>query len=221
MAEIMKAGKAGIITIKVGAIEANCYLLFDRKSKQAFIIDPGGDAAMIEEAIKSNGLKGVYIVNTHGHFDHVSANDALKDATGASIALHGADVKLLAEAHEHAALWGVKISPQPGPDIIMKDGSTLQAGSVTLDILHTPGHTPGGVCLYYKDAGVIFTGDTLFAGSIGRTDLEGGSADTLLKSIKNRLLPLADNVIVFPGHGPASTIGEEKEHNPFVANMAI
>lgn len=217
----MKAGKAGIITIPVGAIEANCYLLFDRKSKSAFVIDPGGDAALIKETLKGNGLKIAYIVNTHAHFDHVSANTELKEATGAPIALHGDDVGLLVEAHEHAAIWGVKISAQSGPDVIMKDGEKLQAGSVTLDVLHTPGHTPGGVCLYYKDAGVLFTGDTLFAGSIGRTDLEGGSSGALLKSIKNRLLPLGDNVIILPGHGPASTIGEEKEHNPFVANMVL
>ena len=221
MAEIMEAGKTGIITLQVGALDVNCYLFFDRGSKNTFVIDPGGDAALIERALKSNGLKTAYIVNTHAHFDHVSANSELKDATGAPIALHGDDVALLAEAHEHAALWGVKIGAQPGPDIIMGDGSTLKAGSVTLDVLHTPGHTPGGVCLYYKDAGVLFTGDTLFAGSIGRTDLDGGSADKLLKSIKNRLLPLDDNIIILPGHGPASTIGMEKEHNPFVANMVL
>ena len=217
----MKAGKAGIITIQVGVIEANCYLLFDRRSKSTFVIDPGGDAALIEEALKDNGLKTVYIVNTHAHFDHVSANTEVKEATGARIVLHGGDVGLLAEAHEHAAIWGVNVGSQPGPDIIMEDGSTFKAGSVTLDVLHTPGHTPGGVCLYYKDAGVLFTGDTLFAGSIGRTDLDGGSSDALLKSIKNRLLPLGDNVIILPGHGPASTIGEEKELNPFVANMVL
>ena len=217
----MKAGKAGIITIPVGVIEANCYLLFDRKSKNTFIIDPGGDAALIEEALKGNGLKTVYIVNTHAHFDHVSANSELKEVTGARTILHGDDVGLLAEAHEHAAIWGVNVGPQPGPDIIMEDGSTFKAGSITIEVLHTPGHTPGGVCLYYKDAGVIFTGDTLFAGSIGRTDLEGGCSEDLLKSIKNRLLPLDDNVIVLPGHGPASTIGEEKELNPFVANMVV
>ena len=219
MAEIIEAGSAGIITLQVGALDVNCYLLFDRSSKQAFIIDPGGDFALIDKAMKGNDLKGMYIVNTHAHFDHVSACGELKSTTGAPIALHGGDVELLTEAHEHAALWGVKIGPQPDPDIIMEHGSTLQAGSVTLDVLHTPGHTPGGVCLYYKDAGVLFTGDTLFAGSIGRTDLGGGSAETLLKSIKERLLPLDDNVLVFPGHGPASTIGEEKELNPFVANM--
>ncbi len=221
MAEIIEAGSAGIITLHVGAIDANCYLLFERSSKDAFIIDPGGDADLIKAAIKDNGLNGLYIVNTHGHFDHVSAGGEVKEATGAPIVLHGDDVGLLAEAHEHAALWGVKIGPQPAPDIIMEDGSTFKAGSITLDVLHTPGHTPGGVCLYYKDAGVLFTGDTLFAGSIGRTDLGGGSAETLLKSIKDRLLSFDDNVIVLPGHGPASTIGEEKELNPFVANMIL
>ena len=217
----MEAGKAGIITIRVGVIEANCYILFDRSSKNTFVIDPGGDGALIEEALKGNGLKTLYIVNTHAHFDHVSANSELKEATGATIVLHGDDVGLLAEAHEHAAIWGVKIGSQPEPDLLIEDGSTLRAGSVTLDVLHTPGHTPGGVCLYYKDAGVLFTGDTLFAGSIGRTDLEGGSSEDLLKSIKSRLMPLDDNVIILPGHGPASTIGEEKKLNPFVANMVL
>ena len=217
----METGKAGIITIRVGVIEANCYILFDRSSKNTFVIDPGGDGALIEEALKGNGLKTLYIVNTHAHFDHVSANSELKEATGARIVLHGDDVGLLAEAHEHAVIWGVKVGPQPEPDIIMEDGSTFKAGSITIEVLHTPGHTPGGVCLYYKDAGVIFTGDTLFAGSIGRTDLEGGCSEDLLKSIKNRLLPLDDNVIILPGHGPASTIGEEKELNPFVANMTL
>ncbi len=216
-----EAGAARLITLVVGPLEVNCYILFDPVSKSAFIIDPGGDAALIKEAIEANGLKAEYIVNTHAHFDHVGANREMKDLTGAQVALHSHDAVLMTEASEHGAIWGIETKAQPAPDLLLKDGSTLSAGPVTLEVLHTPGHTPGGVCLYLRDAGIIFTGDTLFASSIGRTDLEHGSHDELIESIRTRLLPLDDGVRVYPGHGPATTMGMEKEINPFVAEMTL
>ncbi len=221
MAEIIEAGKARLITLLVGPLEVNCYILFDPRSKKAFIIDPGEDAVLIKETIESNGLKTEYIVNTHAHFDHVGANRELKDLTGAQVALHAYDTGLMAEAREHARIWGIEAEAQPAPDILLEDGSKLSAGHVTLDVLHTPGHTPGGVCLYLRDARIIFTGDTLFAGSIGRTDLKHGSHDELIESIKTKLLPLDDDVRVYPGHGPATTMGTEKETNPFMENMTL
>lgn len=221
MAEIIEVGGARLITLVVGPLEVNCYILFDPASKNAFIIDPGDDATLIKEAIEANGLKTKYIVNTHAHFDHVGANREIKDLTGAKIALHAHDAVLMGEASERGAIWGIKTREQPAPDLLLKDGSTLSAGPLTLKVLHTPGHTPGGVCLLAKGAGIVFTGDTLFAGSIGRTDMEGGSHDVLIKSIKTRLLPLDDSVKVYPGHGPATTMAMEKETNPFVTNIIL
>jgi glyoxylase-like metal-dependent hydrolase (beta-lactamase superfamily II) len=221
MAKMIDAGEARLITMVVGQLEVNCYMLWDPGSMKAFIIDPGGDAGLIQEEIEAKGLKAEYIINTHGHFDHVGAARKIKDLTGARLALHPNDTALMAEAQERARVWGIETEDQPKPDVLLEDGSTLSAGAVTLEVLHTPGHTPGGVCLYLKDPGIIFTGDTLFSGSIGRTDLDGGSYDEIIKSIKTRLLPLGDDVRVLPGHGPATTMGIEKAINPFVTNLIL
>ncbi len=204
-------------TLIVGPLEVNCYILWDRKSREAVVIDPGGDAGAVINTVKREGLKVKYIVNTHGHFDHVGGNAEVKAYTGAQVAIHGNDAPLLKESHEHGILFGVKTPEQDEPEILLKDGDVIKAGEIKMRVLHTPGHTKGGICLYDKKKGRVFTGDTLFAGSIGRTDFPGGSYDEIMDSIKKKILPLGGFVRVFPGHGPETTITDESETNPFIA----
>jgi glyoxylase-like metal-dependent hydrolase (beta-lactamase superfamily II) len=156
-----------------------------------------------------------YIINTHGHFDHVGANRKLKEATGARLVIHALDQSMLEVLSETSAAFGLSVENSPPPDQTVQDGDTLHFGEITLTVLHTPGHTPGGISLHTD--GVVFVGDTLFAGSIGRTDFPGGDFDTLISSIRNKLYPLGDRVIVYTGHGPETTIGREKRFNPFAS----
>jgi len=208
---------AEILKIVVGPLEVNCYIVFDKNTKEGVVIDPGGDAEEIKAALKDNGVITKYIIDTHGHFDHVGANGLLKDALGCPVAIHQEDEPLLEYAHDQAIMYGLKTPRQPKPDMLLKDGEDISFGRLKMRVIHTPGHTRGGICLYMRAQKVIFTGDTLFAGSVGRTDFEGGSTKALMDSIKRKLLTLGDDVSVFPGHGPDSTIGEEKEVNPFIA----
>jgi glyoxylase-like metal-dependent hydrolase (beta-lactamase superfamily II) len=210
-----------LMALAVGPLEVNCYIVWDRETKKAFVIDPGGDEDVIKMEVWKNSLDVEYIVNTHGHFDHVGGDAALKEALGAPIAIHGSDAGLMAEAHERGVIFGVNAPKQPAPDKLLEDGSTLKAGGLTLEVIHTPGHTPGGVCLFDRADSILFTGDTLFAGSVGRTDLEDGSYEELMESIKTRILPLSDSVRIYPGHGPDSTIGAERRNNPFIMNMRL
>ncbi len=203
-------------TVVVGPLDVNCYIVWE--DGPAFVIDPGGDADVIAGELKKEGLPVAYIINTHGHFDHVGGDADIK-AQGGVLAIHSEDAPMLDEAQDHGILYGVKIPEQPSPDELLKDGMKLTAGSITLEVLHTPGHTRGGVCFFDRKGGNLFTGDTLFAGSVGRTDFEGGSFEELMDSIKNKILPLGDTVKVFPGHGPSSTIGREKMTNPFVMEL--
>ncbi|MBI5643465.1 MAG: MBL fold metallo-hydrolase [Deltaproteobacteria bacterium] len=206
-------------TLTVGPLDVNCYIVWDRESRGAFVIDPGGDAGSIEDVVKKEGLDVRYIINTHGHFDHVGGDAELKKAFCSPLAIHASDAPMLSDAHEHGILYGVKTPRQPEADIFLEDGMELKAGGLILQVIHTPGHTKGGVCLLDRTNGLLFTGDTLFAGSIGRTDFEGGSFDELMGSLRDKILPLADGVKVFPGHGPSSTIGREKASNPFILDL--
>ncbi len=210
-----------LLSMVVGPLDVNCYIYSDIETHEAVVIDPGGDVDRILSALKDRSLDLKFILNTHGHFDHVGGNGTLKDVTGTQICLNKGDAELFSQAHEHGVIYGVQTSAQPRPDIYLQDGAKLTLGAITLEILYTPGHTPGGVCLYSKKDGLLFTGDTLFAGSIGRTDLQGGSFDTIIESIKNRILPLDDSVRVLPGHGPDSTVGEERESNAFIVNIRL
>jgi glyoxylase-like metal-dependent hydrolase (beta-lactamase superfamily II) len=207
-----------LIRLVVGPLQVNCFILADEKTKEAVVIDPGDDAGDILKVVREKGLTVKYIVNTHGHFDHVGANKALKDATGAEILLHEGDAPVMASAPLQSRAFGMNTVSSPPADRYLKHGDVLIAGDASLKVLHTPGHSPGGISLLGQ--GMVFTGDALFAGSIGRTDLPGGDLMTLLRSIKTNLMSLPDDTKVFCGHGPASTIGDERNDNPFLNKQA-
>ncbi len=203
-----------LMRLVVGPLQVNCFLLADDKTKEAVVIDPGDDAPEILKIIREKGLKVKFIINTHAHFDHVGANRAIKEATGAELLMHKADAAVLATASSQSRSFGMNPVSSPEPDRFLKHGDVITAGEVSLKVLHTPGHTPGGISLL--EEGLVFTGDSLFAGSIGRTDFPGGDLQTLLHSIRTNLMTLPDDTKVFSGHGPASTIGEERTENPFL-----
>ncbi|QTA86793.1 MBL fold metallo-hydrolase [Desulfonema magnum] len=202
-----------IKVLEVGPIMANCYILGCEETKECAVIDPGDETDRILLALAESALKVKYILNTHGHFDHVGGNKKMKDATGADILIHPLDAPMLNSLSASAANWGFSADDSPAPDRTIEDGDTISFGNITLKVLHTPGHTPGGVSFYTN--GNIFAGDTLFQGSIGRTDFPGGDYETLISGVRNKLFVLEDDVNVFPGHGPATTIGREKRFNPF------
>ncbi len=205
----------------LGPIQANCFILGCEETHQAVVIDPGDDADRILSSLAGDQLTVVHIINTHGHFDHVGANKRLKDVTDADILIHSADAPMLSQLSATAASWGMAAENSPAADRLLEDGDTITFGTHTLTVFHTPGHTLGGICLYVEDnhAGAtnkaVFVGDTLFAGSIGRTDFPGGNFDTLINSIRTKLFSLDDGVTVSPGHMGKTTIGVEKRTNPF------
>ena len=198
----------------IGPLETNAYLFIDGSGPLAILIDPGLESEGIYDVILQERLHLAAIVNTHGHFEHVCGNAFFKTKTGAPILLHKDDVGLMQQAAQQALYFGFRVPNLPVPDRLLTDGEEVVVGGSCLRVLHTPGHTPGGICLYGN--GVVFVGDLLFAGSVGRTDLPGGSYDLLLNSIRNKLLSLPDETVVYPGHGPATTIGKERLHNPFL-----
>lgn len=201
-------------TLVVGPLSVNCYVLGDRKALEGIVIDPGGDAGRIIDTIKALHLKVVAIVNTHAHFDHVGALNEVREYTGAPFMIHGDEAKVLEMAEASAAIVGLRL-PQPKPaDRLLQEGDEVRAGTLALRVLHTPGHTPGGICLLEGEN--VFVGDTLFQGSIGRVDFPGGDYGTLMRSIQDKLMPLPDETIVHSGHGPATTMGAEKRLNPFL-----
>jgi len=198
----------------VGPLAANCYLLACTETKRAVVIDPGDEADYIFDLVEGHEWRVEFIIDTHGHFDHTGANGPLKELTGAKLAIHVDDASLLSSQAEHAASYGVSIPASPEPDHLLCDGERLHVGTLNLEIIHTPGHSAGGICI--SCGNILFSGDTLFAGSIGRSDLPGGNHHSLIDSIRTRLLPLPDETVVLPGHGPATTIGEERRCNPFL-----
>lgn len=201
-------------TLVVGPLQVNCYIVACERTKQALVIDPGDEGERILRALTASGLQLKTVVNTHGHFDHVGGNGLLVEATGAELLIHAADAPLLAKAGQHAAKYGLPASASPEPSRTLAGGEALTVGELAVGVIHTPGHTPGGISLLVE--GHLFAGDTLFAGSVGRTDLPGGSFETLEASIRDRLYVLPDATVVHPGHGPDTTIGREKRTNPFV-----
>ncbi|MBP2649369.1 MAG: putative metallo-hydrolase [Firmicutes bacterium] len=205
-----------IIDLEVGFIGTNCYIIFDEDSKEAAVIDPGGSVADILAVINSEKLNVKYIINTHGHADHITANSPVKEATGALILIHKDDADMLINPKSNlsAMMGGTGVKGGPA-DHVLNDGDVIKIGTENFTVLHTPGHTPGGICLLSGD--ILFSGDTLFAMSVGRSDFPGGSHDQLITSIQEKLMPLDDSVKVFPGHGAATTIGDERKLNPFIA----
>ena len=202
-----------IKSLAVGPIMANCFIVGCQETRKAVVIDPGDDGEKILLSLAEDKLKVEHIINTHGHFDHVGANRMMKDATGADILIHALDAPMLNSLSETAAGFGLNVRNSPPPDKTMEDGDVISFGSMSLKVIHTPGHTLGGVSLYTD--GAVFVGDTLFQGSIGRTDFPGGSYETLISSIREKLFVLGDDVRVFSGHGPETSIGVERQYNPF------
>lgn len=195
----------------VGPIETNCYVVWDNSTNDACLIDPGGGAEKVKDFIVDNGLRLNFIINTHGHGDHIAANSDFR----VPIYIHEMDKDFLLDPRKN--LSGAFLFPfvSPAASRILKDGDTIKLGTLTMEVIHTPGHTPGSISIVLND--VVFTGDTLFAGGVGRTDFEYGSEDALIKSIQKKLMPLAKDIKIYPGHGPESTIGEERDSNPFIS----
>ena len=201
--------------LELGPIMANCYILGCERTKESVVVDPGDEPDKVLMSLSEEGLRVKYLINTHGHFDHVGANKRLKEVTGAELLIHSEDEPMLSELSSHARAFGLSADNSPGADRYLSDKDEITFGDSTLRVIHTPGHSRGGVCLYDEADGLLFAGDTLFAGSIGRTDLPGGSFDTLISSIRNKVFTLPDDTVVHTGHGPETSIGREKKINPF------
>jgi hydroxyacylglutathione hydrolase len=199
----------------VGLIQTNCYLIGCPETFEGAVIDPGGDAPTILAEAEAAGLIIKFVLNTHTHWDHMAANADVLAATGAELAVHPNELPLL-RARGGADAWGIPVKPSPEPDIELAEGQVIQVGELELQVLFTPGHTPGHVSFYQADAGVVFDGDVLFKQGIGRTDLPGGDYYTLMCSIKEVLMALPPETVVYSGHGPPTTIGEERWANPWL-----
>jgi hydroxyacylglutathione hydrolase len=200
----------------IGPLENNCYIIADEQTREAFIVDPGDEPDRILDLINQNMFKPQYIICTHAHFDHIAVISDIKQQTDVRIVLHQDDLELYRNVKSQAALWGYELDSLPDPDLFVAEGDIITVGNLRFEILHTPGHSPGGICVYGE--GVIITGDTLFAGSVGRTDLYGGDVKQLKISHK-RLISLPEDVRVLPGHGPETTIKKEKVDNFFTYEL--
>lgn len=203
-------------TFPVGPLQCNCTILGDQAAGEAIVIDPGDNITRIHNRLTTLGLKLKQILITHGHIDHVGGALKLKQLTGAPILMNEADLEQLDLMDKQAAWLGVETPETAPPDESLVDGSIVGLASYPASVLHTPGHTQGSICLHFVPLSLVIAGDTLFAGSIGRTDLPGGDGLQILDSIRTRLLTLPDETRVIPGHGPATTVGRERQHNPFV-----
>jgi hydroxyacylglutathione hydrolase len=207
-----------IRTIPVGPLQCNCSIVVDEATKEAVVIDPGDEGERIARALAAEGATTVALLHTHGHFDHISGSSELAELTGAPIRLHPADRPLYDALPAQAQFFGLKANPPAEPGPPLSDGEVIRFGKSSVRAIHTPGHTPGSTCFLLEgDNPVLFSGDTLFRRSIGRTDLWGGDTDSILSSIRGKLFTLPPSTPVICGHGPGTTIGEEKRSNPFAA----
>lgn len=200
--------------IPAGIYAANCYIVYSENTKDGIIVDPGGDADHIIEIIEKHKLNIKHIILTHGHGDHIGGVIDLKDSLNASVMIHEEDAEMLRNGDINLSSTMAMGAIEIEPDKLLQDGGIIKFGDLEAEVIHTPGHTRGGISLKIED--VLLTGDTLFAGSIGRTDLSGGDYETIIKSIKQKLMILPDNMEVLPGHGGPSTIGRERVSNPFL-----
>ncbi|SNX52643.1 MBL fold metallo-hydrolase [Thermoanaerobacterium sp. RBIITD] len=198
----------------IGPLQSNCYVVVDPDTKECVVIDPGEPINEIPDYIIKNGYKPKYVLLTHGHLDHIGGVDFLRDRFDVKVCISEDDSKMLSDPHLNLSMMDFERIVVKPADILLKDGDVLKFGDKKINVIHTPGHTPGGSC--FRIGEVCFTGDTLFNGSIGRTDFPGGNYNDIMESIKNKLFKLNDDVIICPGHGETSTIGYEKTENPFL-----
>jgi len=201
-------------SLEVGPVLTNCYLVGCPETKEGLLIDPGGDAERILKKVRRSGLAVRQVVNTHGHGDHIAANAAVKRALGCRILVHEADADTITSREASLLEWVSGAEVSPPADRRLVEGDTVGVGTLSFRVLHLPGHTPGGLGLLGE--GVLFTGDTLFAGSVGRTDLPGGSDEALRETLAKKIAPLDDGLALYPGHGASTTLAREKERNPFL-----
>lgn len=206
--------------LPVGMLQCNCSVVGDESTGEAIVIDPGDEIERVREILTRHKLTPKYIVATHAHMDHIGGIAKLQQATGAAVVMHEADWPMYRDLGGLGPMFGLEAPPVAEISRFLKSGDRLRWGGLELEVMHTPGHSPGSLSLHLPgDDRRIFSGDTLFAGSIGRTDLWGGSMHEILKSIHDSLLPFADETPVFPGHGPATTIGAERARNPFLRGL--
>lgn len=199
----------------VGALATNCYIVSDETTGRAFIVDPGGDAKRIMDKVEELHLKVEAILLTHGHFDHMMAVDQLREKFGCKVYLSKEEEELIKDPQQNvSAMFGRPIATSA--DEFVEDGQQLQIAGFQIEVLATPGHTKGGVCYYLKEQEIAFSGDTIFEGSVGRSDFPGGSASELIRSIKDKLCVLPDDTQLFPGHGDSTVVSYEKQYNPFL-----
>ena len=203
--------------LELGSFATNCYIVGSESGNEGMIIDPADDVQAILSNVNDLGLDIKSIVLTHGHLDHIGALEEAKEATGADVIIHSDDVAILQD-QSLSMLFGLSYPTPSLPDRLLKDGDSIDFGGLHFQVLHTPGHTPGGICL--QGHGIVFSGDTLFNYGIGRADLLGGNHSQLLNSIHRRLMVLPDDTIIYPGHGPDSTIGAERQGNPFLSDQS-
>lgn len=205
--------------LTVGPLQCNCSILGDETSREAIVVDPGGDVSRIVAVLERHGLAVKQILITHAHIDHIAGAARLKRLTGAPVLYNQNDLPLVKMMDEQAGWIGIATPEVPAPDDTLDEGKIIAVGNISGSILHTPGHTEGSVCLYLPKESLLLAGDTLFAGSIGRTDLPGGDFRKILSSLQERLMALPDDVAVVPGHGPRTNIGTEREGNPFLQSI--
>ncbi|HKB16678.1 MAG TPA: MBL fold metallo-hydrolase [Planctomycetota bacterium] len=213
-----KAPRMRVVTIPVGPFVMNCTLLRDEETGKGILLDPGDEVDVVARAVERERIEVVALVGTHGHLDHVGRAAELKERFGAPFLFHRGDRWLLEHLGEQGRMFGLGALQEAAVDRWLEQGDRVEFGSISLEVIHAPGHSPGSICLLGE--GRLFAGDVLFQGSVGRVDLWGGDGPTLVRSIKERLFPAGDGIVVHPGHGPPTTIGEERRSNPFVGEGA-